>query len=248
VARWIVFACRTPYALEVAETIWRRGDEVAALVDNLPATERAPAELRCSSRSLSNKKEQRNKETGEAEAIGAPLLSPAELAPDHLSLPVAIPLITPGHRFVVEAEARSLGFDSFPALIDPTAVIARTAQVGEGSAINAAAVIASGTTLGRSVHVNRSASVGHHNLIEDYATLGPSCVLAGHVTIGRGAFVGAGAVCAPKVTVGPNAVVGAGAVVVRDVPAGKAVVGNPAKEIPGKAGGYGGVTVPEAER
>jgi sugar O-acyltransferase (sialic acid O-acetyltransferase NeuD family) len=229
VAHWIIFACRTPYALEVAETIWRRGDEVAALVDNLPPDERAPGGI-------------------DAESIGAALLSPPELSPDQLSLPVAIPLITPGHRFAVEAEARSAGFDSFPALLDPTAVTARTAQVGEGSVVNAAAVIAGGTALGRSVHVNRSASVGHHNLLEDYATLGPGCVLAGHVTIGRGAFVGAGAVCAPKVTVGPNAVVGAGAVVVRDVPAGKVVVGNPAREVPGREGGYAGVTVPEAER
>jgi len=229
VARWTIFGCRTPYALEVAETIWRQGDEVAVLVDNLPPGERTSWQT-------------------EEGAIGAPLLSPAELSPDHLRLLVAIPLITPGHRFAVEMEARSLGFRSFPALLDPTAVIARTAPVGEGSIVNAAAVIAAGTALGCSVHVNRSASIGHHNLVEDYATLGPGCVLAGHVTIGRGAFVGAGAVCAPRVTVGPNAVVGAGAVVVRDVPAGKVVVGNPAREVPGKAGGYGGVRVPEAER
>lgn len=227
-ARWIIFACRTPYALEVAETIWRCGDEVAALVDNLPPGEEASAD--------------------DATTIGAPLISPRELSADHLDLPVAIPLITPGHRFAVEAEARLLGFDSLPTLLDPTAAVARTAQVGEGSIVNAAAVIAGGATLGRSVHANRSASIGHHNLVEDFATLGPGCVLAGHVTIGRGAFVGAGAVCAPRVTIGANAVVGAGAVVVRDVPAGAVAVGNPAKEIAGKEGGYGGVSVPVVER
>lgn len=227
-APWIIYACRTPYALEVAETIWRRGEEVAALVDNLPGGG-AP-------------------ENGDEETIGAPVLTPAELSPEHLDLPVAIPLITPGHRFAVVAEARSLGFRLFPALLDPTAVVARSAQVGEGSIVNAAAVIAGGATLGRSVHVNRSASVGHHNRVEDYATLCPGCVLAGHVAIGSGAFVGAGAVCAPEVTVGPNAVVGAGAVVVRDVPAGAVVVGNPARAVAGKKGGYGGVTVPAEER
>ena len=240
-ARWIIFACRTPYVLEVAETIWRRGDEVAALVDNLPSPLVSTIDPAIARKRVETM-------PSETEAIGAAVLSPAELSPDQLGLPVAIPLITPGHRFAVEAEARSLGFRSFPALLDPTAVLARTAQVGEGSVVNAAAVVAGGTTLGRSVHVNRSASIGHHNLVEDYATLGPGCVVAGHVTIGRGAFLGAGAVCAPRVTVGPNAVVGAGAVVVRDVPAGQVVVGNPAKEIPGKTGGYGGVTVPEAER
>jgi sugar O-acyltransferase (sialic acid O-acetyltransferase NeuD family) len=228
VAAWIIYACRTPYALEVAEAIWRRGEEVAALVDNLPDGGAAG--------------------NGDEEVIGAPVLTPAELSPEYLDLSVAIPLITPGHRFAVMAEARSLGLRSFPALLDPTAVVARSAQVGEGSIVNAAAVIAGGASLGRSVHVNRSASVGHHNRIEDYATLGPGCVLAGHVTIGRGAFVGAGAVCAPEVTVGPNAVVGAGAVVVRDVPAGAVVVGNPAKAVDGKEGGYGGATVPAEER
>lgn len=227
-APWIIYACRTPYALEVAETIWRRGEEVAALVDNLPPRE--------------------GDADGDEKTIGAPVLTPAELSPEHLDLPVAIPLITPGHRFAVAAEARSLGLRSFPALLDPTAVVARSVPVGEGSIVNAAAVIAGGATLGRSVHVNRSASVGHHNRVEDYATLGPGCVLAGHVTIGRGAFVGVGAICAPEVTVGPNAVVGAGAVVVRDVPAGAVVVGNPARAVAGKEGGYGGVTVPAEER
>lgn len=228
-APWIIYACRTPYALEVAEAIWRRGEEVAALVDNLPPDADAT-------------------ENGDEESIGAPVLTPAELSPEHLDLPVAIPLITPGHRFAVAAEACSLGLRSFPALLDPTAVVARSARIGEGAVVNAAAVIAGGATLGRLVHVNRSVSVGHHNRVEDYATLGPGCVLAGHVTIGRGAFVGAGAVCAPEVTVGPNAVVGAGAVVVRDVLAGAVVVGNPARAVAGKEGGYGGVTVPAEER
>jgi sugar O-acyltransferase (sialic acid O-acetyltransferase NeuD family) len=223
-ASWLIYACRTPYAIEVAEVIWRRGEEVAFLVDNLGAE---PDEARVADEQL----------------IGAEVLAPKELGETEVGLATAIPLITPGHRFAVLAEARSHGVASFPPLFDPTAVVARTASIGEGTILNAAAVVSGGTELGRFVHLNRSASVGHHNTIEDFATLGPGCILAGHVVVERGAFVGAGAVVAPAVKIGANAVVGAGAVVVSDVPPEAVVVGNPARPT-GGSGGYGGALVP----
>ena len=40
---WIIYACRTSFAVEVAEAIWRRGEEVALLVDNLEAGGDPPA-------------------------------------------------------------------------------------------------------------------------------------------------------------------------------------------------------------
>jgi sugar O-acyltransferase (sialic acid O-acetyltransferase NeuD family) len=229
---WVIYGCRTPYALEVAEVIWRRGESVALSVDNLEAGEEVSG----------------GTEGNPAEEIGGPVARPDELTAEQRHLPTTIPLITPGHRSAVEAEARALGVGNFPALVDPTAVIARTAKTGDGAVINAATVVAAATELGRFVHVNRSASIGHHNAIEDFATLGPGCVLAGHVRVARGAFLGAGAVCAPKVQIGANAIVGAGAIVVRDIPAGAVAIGNPAEVIRESETGYGGVSVPRAER
>jgi sugar O-acyltransferase (sialic acid O-acetyltransferase NeuD family) len=228
---WVIYACRTSFAVEVAEVIWRRGEDVAVLVDNLEdghGTQAAAPDT--------------------AAVIGAPVSRPAELSAAQRAMSAVVPLITPGHRFAVEAEARALGLASFPALVDPTAVVARTAALGEGTVLNAAAVVGAATKVGRFAHVNRSASLGHHNVIEDYATLGPGCLLAGHVRVGRGSFVGAGAVCAPEVVIGPDAIVGAGATVVSDVPAEAVVVGNPATVIREGGGGYGGVTVPPAAR
>jgi len=219
---WVVYACRTTYTAEVAETIWRRGETIVALVDN-------------------------QADAGDAEDLadlGARVLRPDQLTGTDRSLPAVIPLLTPGFRSSVEREARRIGLTLFPDVVDPTAVVARTASLSEGSVLNAGSVIGANTRIERFVHVNRTASVGHDNVVEDYATLGPGCVLAGHVVVGRGAFVGAGAVLAPKVRVGTNAVIGAGAVVVKDVEPATTVVGNPARVL--RAGtGYGGVNVPE---
>jgi sugar O-acyltransferase (sialic acid O-acetyltransferase NeuD family) len=222
---WLLFACRTPYAVEVAEVIWRRGEEISALVDNLdegPAPD-APDPLA---------------------VIDAPRVRPDELPKGGSGLATVVPMITPGHRFKVEQEAREAGLSSFPALVDPTAVVGRTVSIGDGCVVGAATVIAGAATIGRFVHVNRSSSIGHHCALADFVTVGPGCVLAGGVRVGRGAFIGAGAACAPEVSIGANALVGAGAVVVRDVAAGAVVAGNPARVMEGRAGGYGGATVP----
>jgi sugar O-acyltransferase (sialic acid O-acetyltransferase NeuD family) len=220
--RWIVFACRSAYVAEVAETIWRREEEIGLLVDNMTG------------------------DPGDdwSADLGAPVVAPERLEPGDLVLPVVVPLLTPGFRWSVEAEARGSGLRSFPELVDPTATVARTSSVAEGSVLNVGVVVGARSAVGRFVHVNRSASVGHDNSLEDFATIGPGSVLAGHVHVERGAFVGAGAVLAPEVRVGANAVVGAGAVVVRDVAPGTVVVGNPARVLRTDGTGYGGSAVP----
>src|SRR5215475_1013622 len=112
---WLLYACRSAYAAEVAEIIWRTGGEVAALVDNLP--------------------------DGPQPSAIARVLAPAQLGDDERGLPAAIPLVTPRHRVTVAAEARAAGIRAFPPLLDPTAVIARTAEIAEGTIVNALAVV-----------------------------------------------------------------------------------------------------------
>ena len=217
-AAWLVYACRTSYVGEIAEMIWRCDARILALIDNWPGEPLTDAVA----------------EVVDANAIPKALLGSS----------VVVAPTVPGHRYQAERDARERGLVSFPVLVDPTAVIARTATLGEGTTVNAAAVIGAATTLGKSVCVNRSVSIGHDCTIEDYATIGPCCALAAFVSVGRGAFLGVGAVCAPKVSIGANATVGAGAVVVRDVAPDTVVVGNPAKPIKTTSDGYGGVSVP----
>ena len=153
----------------------------------------------------------------------------ADLPASVVGTPCVCPQFTPHHRIAARDEAANLGFAFAPALIDPTAIVARSTTVGAGSFVNAGAILGAASVLGDHVVVNRGSAIGHHVTIAPFASLGPRTVIAGHVTIGFGAMVGAGAVVLPNVTIGDRAVVGAGAVVVRDVPPRTVVFGNPAR-------------------
>ncbi len=161
---------------------------------------------------------------------------------DHLttvlkSKPVAIPLLTPVYRKNVFEWALKAGFTSFPALIDPTTIAAKSMQLGQGVYVNAGCTIGAVTNISDFDLINRHVNVAHHVEISDYVTVGPGVVVSGQVKIGRGAFIGAGAVLLPKVQVGANAVVAAGTVLTSNVADNTLVAGNPSrvkkKGIPG---------------
>ena len=172
-----------------------------------------------------------------------PVVGPEAIEPAWLGLPVVFPLITPGHRQRLEAEALGRGFNSFATVIDPSAVISPRSSFGAGALINAGVVVGAHTTAGRFVVLNRSVSIGHNVVIEDFVTLGPGAIICGGCRLKRGAFIGAGAVVTPNMTVGANAVVGAGAVVVKAVPERTVVAGNPGSVVRQDGRGYNGVSV-----
>jgi len=200
---WLIYGSRARYAVEIAEIIWRLGAEVAALVDNLAG---GP----------------------QPSPLGEPT-TPALLTEEQKALATVIPQLTPGYRFAMEREARSIGIGNFPSLIDPTAILARRLQIGEGTVLNAGVVIGASTTIGRFVQINRSTSVGHDVRIGPFVSIGPGTVVSSETMIERGAFIGSGAVFRPGVAVGANAIVGSGSVVIRDVAPHTVVAGNPAR-------------------
>lgn len=120
--------------------------------------------------------------------------------------------------------------------VHPSAIVAPTATIGEGSVVLHGAVVQPNARIGRHVLVNTAASVDHDCVVGDFAHVSPHATLCGHVEVGEGTHIGAGAVLIPKVKVGRWCRVGAGAVVLSDVPDHCTVVGNPAQPVPDRSG------------
>jgi sugar O-acyltransferase (sialic acid O-acetyltransferase NeuD family) len=115
--------------------------------------------------------------------------------------------------------------------IHPTAVIARTADLGHGVIVNPGAVVQPFARIGNHVMVHAGVIVEHDCVVSDFVNIAPRATLAGHVRVGKFSTIYTGAVVIPTVKVGEACVVGAGAVVLRDVADGITVAGVPAKEI-----------------
>ena len=162
---------------------------------------------------------------------GVSFLAAPDIAPELLPARFFVPRNNPGLRKARLLWARELGFRSIVTILDPTAVIAASASVGEGVFVNAGAVIASQAVLGDHVFVNRLAGVGHHAVLEDFVSVGPGANICSRVRIGRGTMIGAGASIAPEVAIGANTMVAVGAVVHKDVPSNVMVAGNPARVV-----------------
>jgi hypothetical protein len=137
-----------------------------------------------------------------------------------LSGPILLPLFSPANRRFAWEHAASLGATDFPALLDPTAILPRRLDIGEGVYINAGCTLGAASRIGRFAFINRGACLGHHLDLGAFASIGPGAVIAGQVTIGDDAMIGAGAVILPGMKIGAGCVIGAGVVVDADVPAG----------------------------
>lgn len=148
-------------------------------------------------------------------------------APDDWCL-LAVSDVVIKRRMVERLRARGARFRT---LVHPTAVIARTAAIGEGCIICPFALLSAGVVVGDFITLNAYSGIGHGSVIGSYSTLSAQVDITGDVTVGESAFFGSGARVLPGLTVGNNAKVGAGAVVVRPVAAGATMYAAPARKL-----------------
>lgn len=116
-------------------------------------------------------------------------------------------------------------------VVHPSAVVASSAVLGEGTFVAAGAVLNPDVVTGRHVIVNTSASVDHDCTLGEFAHVSPGARLGGAVRVGARSHIGIGATLRNGIVVGDSTLIGAGAVVVADVPDGVVAYGVPAKTI-----------------
>ena len=116
-----------------------------------------------------------------------------------------------------------------------SAIVAKDAEIKIADGVNIGCNVRIATqskiTIEESVLIAANVYIGPGNHKKDDGTPLISCEmdLKGGVTIGKNAWIGTGVTILDGVTIGEGAIVGAHALVRHDVPAGKTVVGVPAK-------------------
>ena len=119
---------------------------------------------------------------------------------------------------------KKIGYN-LPVIIDPSAIIAKDAVIGEGTFIGKRAVINSNSSIGKMCIINSGAMVEHDCVVGDFSHIAVSAVLCGEVSVEKNAFVGANSTIIQCVKVGENSIVGAASTVLAEVPDNRRAVG-----------------------
>ncbi len=113
-------------------------------------------------------------------------------------------------------------------LIDPSAVIHRSAKIGEGSMIFAGAMVGIEAKVGKQCVILYNAAVNHDVELGDYTTVYPNATISGRCRIGKYCEIGTGASIIQHVSVCDNVRIGVGAAVFTNIKYPGTTVGNPA--------------------
>lgn len=137
----------------------------------------------------------------------------------------------PGDRrlYAIQAEHGDAEIGTF---IHPSASVAGTASIGEGSIVAPGVVVEGGATIGRYVVLQSNAVIGNDAKIADFVNVGQGAKIGGKASIAEGVTIFMNATVTPYKVISRDALIDAGAVVIRDVPEGHRAYGVPARNRP----------------
>ncbi len=133
-------------------------------------------------------------------------------------------------RVKVHNLVKKIGFN-LPTIIDPTAIIGRGCNIGEGAFIGKSVVINTLSQVSYMAIINSKAVIEHECNIGAFSHISPGCILGGNVTVGNHTHIGIGSTVIQGVKIGDNSLIGAGSIVVKHMGAGIKAYGNPCREV-----------------
>lgn len=109
-----------------------------------------------------------------------------------------------------------LGF-RFPIIQDPSAIVAESARIGEGTFIGKNTVINAAAVVGRHCIINTGAILEHECIVGDFSHISVGTILCGEVTVKDNCMIGAGSTVIQCRSIGNNVIIGANSTVLTDV-------------------------------
>jgi len=116
-------------------------------------------------------------------------------------------------------------------IVHPTAVVSRSALIGNGSYIGPFSFISSNTTISDNVVIQPHAMVGHDVEIGNSSVIGPNSAIAGNCIVGERTYIGMNACIEQKRSIGNDVIIGMSSCVTRDIPSEMIAMGYPARVI-----------------
>ena len=118
---------------------------------------------------------------------------------------------------------------NIPVLIHPSAVVADSVSIAEGTVIMAGAVVNPDAVIGKGCIINTCSSVDHDCCIGDFVHVSVGAHIAGTVNIGDRTWIGIGAAVSNNLNICADCMIGAGAVVVKNIEDKGTYIGVPAR-------------------
>jgi sugar O-acyltransferase (sialic acid O-acetyltransferase NeuD family) len=115
--------------------------------------------------------------------------------------------------------------------IHPSAIIARSVRLGEGTAVMAGAIVNAASTIGKNCIINTGASVDHECIFDDYSSIAPGASTGGNVHLGKCSAIGIGATIMQGLTIGDHSIIGAASLLTRNCNDHEVMYGIPARRI-----------------
>jgi sugar O-acyltransferase (sialic acid O-acetyltransferase NeuD family) len=119
----------------------------------------------------------------------------------------------------------------FERVIHPSAVIAATADIGEGAVLCPFALLTDRVRVHDFAMLNLYASCGHDAAVGEFSVMSPYATLNGSATLEAEVFMGTHATVIPGKCVGARSTIGANSAVIDDVAPDSVMVGVPARPL-----------------